>query len=114
VATGLVRWQPTSGDLSILWRSSVRYTTALVVALFPFIFLFDEALELSFSPVLPAIILLIVAMIVLPFALVEWRARTLHRRKKDHAVHLARAGQSSWAALGVAFVWLLLWLSLGV
>lgn len=108
------QWQATSGDLTILWRSSVRLTTALVIALFPFIFFFDEALELSFSPVLPAIVLLIVLLIAVPFALVEVRARHLRRREKDHAVHIARSGQTSWALLGLSILWFLLWLSLGV
>lgn len=92
----------------------MRFATALVIALFPFIFLFDEALQLSFSPVLPAIIVLIVLLIAVPFGLVELRARRMRKHEKDHAVRIARSGQSSWALLGLSIAWFLLWLSLGV
>ena len=97
-----------------LWKASRQWTAAIVLALFPFLFILDESAELPLSPVLPGLVVLVLLIIGLPFALVELRAR--HYRNKDPEWQAKRALKAvgvSRAALGIAAVWVLVWFAVG-
>jgi hypothetical protein len=98
------------------WRAARLWTSALVVALFPFLFIVDRVVATRLSPVLPGLAVLLLAILVLPFALMEvslWRFRRKERdlgwqsRKAARSVHNART------ALVIALVWLGLWFAVG-
>lgn len=101
------------GDLALLWRNSIRYATALAIAAFPFVFFLDEAATLPFSPVLPGLLGLVLIMVFLPLAVVEVRVRRLKDAEAARA-GILRSVQGSWACMGVAIVWLLVWFSWGL
>ncbi len=100
--------------LDNLWWSSKRWVAAAVVAVFPLVFIIDEAVDLAFSPVLPSILALALLVILLPFGVMELRWRRLAKKnaQKRHDTAL-RGRQSANAAFVVAIVWFLLWLALG-
>ena len=97
-----------------LWKASRQWTAAIVLALFPFLFILDEAVELPVSPVLPGLVVLVLLILVLPFALVEVRARRFRRKDPEWQARAAlKAVGVSRAALGIAAVWLLVWFAVG-
>jgi hypothetical protein len=97
-----------------LWRASRQWTAALVLAAFPLLFILDEAATFSLSPVLPGLAVSVLLIILLPFLLVEVRARRYRRKDVDwQARHAAKAVSTSRAALVVAGVWVLLWFAVG-
>lgn len=110
---------PTEGHLlqeaSQRWRMSRRYALATVVALFPLIFILDEAVAFGFSPVLPGMLVLALLLVVLPFPIMEW---SQHReRRGGHAgaaVRLHRQQATSRFVAGAAWAWFGLWFVLGV
>jgi hypothetical protein len=95
-----------------LWRASKRGTAAVVTGLFPFIFIIDGRVDLAFSPVLPALLSLVIVAIVLPFLLMEGGTRIVRR-----SLHIRRrslkALQTSNFTLGIAIAWFVLWMALG-
>jgi hypothetical protein len=95
-----------------LWWASKRGTVAVVIGVFPFIFLIDERIDLAFSPVLPALLILVVLAIVLPFLLMEAGTRMV-RRRRDIRSRSLKARQTANVLLGIAAAWLVLWLALG-
>lgn len=97
-----------------LWKAARTWTAAIVLALFPVLFIVDQGIDLSLSPVLPGLAVLLLLIVALPFLLVEVRTRRF-RRKDAHwqEVRALRAVGLARAALGVAAVWLLLWFMVG-
>lgn len=97
------------------WKGAKRYAAAVVVALFPVVFLLDHAVHWSFSPVLPGLLVLAVAVLALPMALMEFVRRRARHRASDvrrlRAERLARHGR--WA-LVLAFAWLAGWFTWGI
>lgn len=100
--------------LDHLWWSSKRWVAAFVVAVFPLVFIIDEAVDLAFSPVLPGIVALAVLVVLLPFGVMElrWRRLAKANAQKRHDTAL-RGRQTANAAFVVAVAWLLIWLALG-
>ena len=97
-----------------LWRASKQWSAALVLALFPFLFILDEAVELPLSPVLPGLVALFVLLIVLPFLLTEMRVRRYRRKDAEWQVrHAAKSARSSRSAMVAALVWVLVWFAVG-
>jgi hypothetical protein len=97
-----------------LWKSSRHWTAAVVLALFPVLFILDDAVDLPISPVLPGLAVLAVLIVVLPFAILEVRSRRY--RRKDAAwqeKHALKAVGFARAAFAIAGVWLLLWFMVG-
>lgn len=97
-----------------LWKAARHWTAAIVLFLFPVLFLLDGALDLPVSPVLPGLVVLAALIVLLPFALVEVRQRRYRRKPADwqernalKAVGLARA------AFAVSAVWVLAWFLVG-
>jgi hypothetical protein len=100
--------------LAPLWRAARRWTAAVVLAAFPFLFILDRAGRFPVSPVLPGLVALFVTLLVLPFVLVEVRARRYRRKDLEWQARKAlRAVQVSNAALGVAALWLVAWFAVG-
>ncbi|HJQ93032.1 MAG TPA: hypothetical protein VJ874_01970 [Candidatus Thermoplasmatota archaeon] len=100
--------------LAPLWQSSKLWTAALVLALFPFLFILDGAVDLGLSPVLPGVAALFVLLVGLPFLLTEARARRYRRRDADWQVlHAAKAVKASRSAAVAALVWLVAWFAVG-
>lgn len=96
--------------LAPLWKAARRWTAAVVLAAFPFLFLVDRWVHWPVSPVLPGLVALALLIVVLPFALVElsaWRYRrhdlAWQERRAAKSVQVARA------AVAVAAVWLVAW-----
>jgi hypothetical protein len=113
-AEAAARAARTAAVLAPLWRASRRWTAAVVLAAFPFLFILDRAGRFPVSPVLPGLVLLLVLIVALPIALVEVRARRYRRRDLGWPARRAlRAVQVSNAALGVAAVWLVAWFAVG-
>ncbi len=100
--------------VSPLWKASRQWTAAVVLALFPFLFILDEAGEFPISPVLPGLLVLAVLIVALPFLLVEARARRYRKKALDwQAQRAVKAIAVSRTALGLAVVWLLVWFAVG-
>lgn len=100
--------------LTPLWRAARRWTTAAVLAAFPFLFIVDRAGRFPVSPVLPGLAVLLLAIVALPFLIVEVRARRFRRRDLEwQAGKAARALQASNTALIVAAVWCIAWFAVG-
>ncbi len=98
----------------LLWRASRRWTTALVVALFPLLFILDKRTDAAFSPVLPGLVTLVALILAVPFLLTELFGR-LHR-KKEPTVRERKAVQlDQWGNLAriMAFLVFLAWLAWG-
>src|SRR5688572_30634630 len=72
-----------------LWRASKQWSAAIVLALFPFLFILDEAVELPLSPVLPGLVVLFVILVALPFLLTEVRVRRYRRKDAEWQVRHA-------------------------
>jgi hypothetical protein len=97
-----------------LWKASKQWSAALVLALFPFLFILDEAVELPLSPVLPGLVALFALLIVLPFLLTEVRVRRYRRKDAAWQVrHAAKSARSSRSAMVAALVWVLVWFAVG-
>src|SRR5688572_33251352 len=97
-----------------LWRASKLWSAALVLALFPFLFILDEAVELPLSPVIPGLVLLFVLLVGLPFALTEVRVRRFRRKDAEWQVRqAAKALRSSRSAAVAALVWTIVWFAVG-
>lgn len=97
-----------------LWKASRQWTAAIVLALFPVLFILDEAVDLPLSPVLPGLVVLVVLILVLPFILVELRVRRYRNKDSEWQARSAlRAVGVSRAALGIAAVWVLVWFAVG-
>jgi hypothetical protein len=97
-----------------LWKASRSWTAAIVLALFPFLFLVDGVVDLPVSPVLPGLALLFLLIVGLPFALVELASRRYRRKGADwQEAHALKAVNVSRGALSLAAVWLLLWFAVG-
>lgn len=97
-----------------LWSSSRQWSAAVVLALFPLLFIVDDLVELPLSPVLPGLAALLLLIVGLPFLLMEVRDRRY--RRKDAVWQQKRALKAvgvSRAALTVAAVWVLLWFVVG-
>jgi uncharacterized membrane protein len=107
-----IAYTPT--DRSFLWRSSVRYVAAVVVALFPFLFYLDDAVRWPLSPMLPGLGILFLIAVAAPLAVTEIRARRVRRSETHEAARLLRSANTSWAALGIALIWFALWLAGGL
>lgn len=100
--------------LAPLWKASRQWTTAVVLALFPFLFIIDELVELPLSPVLPGLVLLFVLFVGLPFLLVEVRARRFRRKAADWQARRAlKAVNVSRSAMVAALAWVLVWFAVG-
>ena len=97
-----------------LWRASKQWSAALVLALFPFLFILDGAVELPLSPVLPGLVVLFVLLVTLPFLLTELRVRRYRRKDAEWQVrHASKAARSSRSAMIAALVWVLVWFAVG-
>lgn len=97
-----------------LWRASKYWTAAIVLAVFPALFLLDHVVELPLSPVLPGLVVLLLLIIGLPFAIMEVRSRRFRRKDADwQEKHALKALGLARAACTVAAVWLLLWFMVG-
>lgn len=97
-----------------LWRAARLWTAALVLALFPVLFIVDRAIETPLSPVLPGLAFFFLLIVGLPFLFLELAQRRY--RRKDlawQALHAARWAQNGRAALVLAGVWLALWFAVG-
>jgi hypothetical protein len=113
-AEAAARAARTAAVLAPLWRASRRWTAAVVLAAFPFLFILDRAGRFPVSPVLPGLVVLLLLILALPIALVEARSRRYRRRDIEWQARRAlRAVQMSNAALGVAAVWLVAWFAVG-
>ena len=85
-----------------------------MLALFPLLFIVDDAVELPLSPVLPGLAALLLLIVGLPFALMEVRDRRYRRKDADWQQKRAlKAVGVSRAALALAAVWVLLWFVVG-
>lgn len=96
------------------WRAARRWTAAVVLALFPLLFIVDRAVETRLSPVLPGLALLLLLLLGLPFVLMEAAAR--RHRGRDlawRARKAARSAQNARSALVAAAVWVGLWFAVG-
>jgi hypothetical protein len=94
-----------------LWRSAKALTMAVVTALFPFLFILDGIVHWRLSPVLPGLLLLLVAVIGLPFLLLEVFAREWRAAPVEARLHrIARVRTVSRVALGISAAWFLVWL----
>jgi hypothetical protein len=97
-----------------LWKSARQWTAAIVLAVFPFLFILDERSAFPVSPVLPGLVILALLVIGLPFLIVEVRSRRFRRKDADwQAARALKAVGLSRAALGIAAVWLLIWFAAG-
>lgn len=97
-----------------LWRGALRWSAAVVVALFPIIFIVDQRVETPLSPVLPGLVVLALLIILLPLGLWEVAARMMRRREAARRVFKAeRFQQTGRTAFVAALVWFGLWLALG-
>lgn len=97
-----------------VWRASRRWTVAVVLALFPFLFIVDRAIETRLSPVLPGLVVLFLLVLVLPFAFTEVVARRYRRRELSWQTKRAdRLVQTGRTAMIVAAIWLVLWFAVG-
>lgn len=97
-----------------LWKASRQWTAAVVLALFPALFILDEAGDFPVSPVLPGLIGLAILIVLLPFILVELRVRRFRRKDLDwQAQRAVKAVGVSRTALGLAAVWVLVWFAVG-
>lgn len=97
-----------------LWQASKQWSAAFVLALFPFLFILDEAVELPLSPVLPGLVFLFVLLVALPFLVTEVRVRRYRRKDAEWQVrHAAKAARSSRSAMVAALVWVLVWFAVG-
>jgi uncharacterized membrane protein len=97
-----------------LWRASKQWAAALVLALFPFLFILDEAVELPLSPVLPGLVVLFVILVAFPFLLTEVRVRRYRRKDAEWQVRrAAKAARASRSAMVAALVWVLVWFAVG-
>jgi len=100
--------------LGPLWKAARRWTAALVLAAFPFLFILDGPVHWPVSPVLPGLLVLGLILVALPFLLVEARERRYRRKDAEwQARHAARAVQTANAALLVAAAWLVAWFLVG-
>lgn len=100
--------------LAPLWKASRQWTAAVVLALFPVLFILDEAGQFPVSPVLPGLVVLAVLIVALPFILVELRARRYYRKDMEWQVRrAAKAIGVSRTALGIAAAWVLVWFAVG-
>lgn len=97
-----------------LWRASKQWSAAVVLALFPFLFILDEAVELPLSPVLPGLLVLFVLLVALPFPLTEVRVRRYRRKDAEWQVrHAAKSARTSRSWMVAALVWVLVWFAVG-
>lgn len=113
-AEAALRAARTATVLVPLWRASKMWTAAIVLALFPCLFIVDRVVETRLSPVLPGLAVLLLLILALPFALVELAARRYRRKDAEwQARHAVRAHQNGRTALVVAAVWVALWFAVG-
>lgn len=97
-----------------LWAASRHWTAAVVLALFPALFMVDVVVELPVSPVLPGLAVLLLLIVGLPFAIMEVRGRRYRRKDADwQERHAMKALGVARAAFALAAVWLLLWFMVG-
>lgn len=97
-----------------LWRGARHWSAALVVAVFPVVFIVDQRIETSLSPVLPGLVVLAVFIVLLPLAVWELAARLTRRREPERRrLKAERFQQTGRTAVVVALVWFGLWLALG-
>ena len=97
-----------------LWKAAKSWTAAVVLALFPFLFIVDDLVDLPLSPVLPGLVVLLALILVLPFAIMEVRGRRYRRKDADwQEKHALKAVGIARAAVAVAGAWLLLWFMVG-
>src|SRR5690242_2878352 len=68
-AEAAARAARTAAVLTPLWRAARRWTAAVVLAAFPFLFILDRAGRFPVSPVLPGLVLLFALLLVLPILL---------------------------------------------
>jgi len=84
------------------------------VALFPFLFILDERVAFSLSPVLPGLLFLAILIIFLPFAWMSlWVVRNRRNSPELKTKHAARLDQLTNLGRVLAFVWFIAWLALG-
>lgn len=97
-----------------IWRGARRWSAALVVAAFPFLFIIDAAVETRLSPVLPGILVLCLLIVALPPLLSEAARRlALNHSDSARARKVETFMLNGRTALIVAFVWFAAWLALG-
>jgi hypothetical protein len=97
-----------------LWKAARQWTAAVVLALFPLLFIIDEVVELPLSPVLPGLVFLFILLVGLPFVLVEVRSRRYRRKDAEwQARHAAKAVRTSRSAMVAALIWLIAWFAVG-
>ena len=100
--------------LAPLWRAARAWTAAIVLALFPFLFIVDRVVETRLSPVLPGLAVLLLLILALPFLLIELANRRYRRKdpawQERHALQATNRGRT---AVIVAAVWVGLWFAVG-
>ncbi len=97
-----------------LWRASRRWTVAVVLALFPVLFIVDASVHLPVSPVLPGLVVLLLLILALPFVLAEAGNRRFRRKPLDwQARKASRAAKAGRTAMIVAAVWVAAWFAVG-
>lgn len=103
-------------DLRLVWRASRHAVAAVVIALFPFLFILDKAVHWPMSPVVPGLGLLALGILLAPFAAMEVLGRILRGQQDPVARHrkARRLLHATKVAVVVALVWLAAWISLGV
>lgn len=85
-----------------------------MVAVYPLLYLVDDATDWSWSPVLPGITVLAIAWMALPFLLAEFINRRWRRLEADRkAAKLNRYYLGARGALLSAALWFFVWISLG-
>ena len=100
--------------LAPLWQAARRWTGAIVIFLFPVLFILDESVDLPLSPVIPGLALLFLLILGLPFLIMEVWARRYRRKETDWQVeHAERLKRNGRTALVVSLVVLGLWFAVG-
>ena len=93
-----------------LWRAARLWTAAVVLALFPVVFIVDDVVETSLSPVLPGMVVLVLLILGLPFLLAEVSSRRYRRKDLDwQGKRAVRSAHNARSALVLAAVWVVVW-----
>lgn len=92
------------------WLQARRYATAGAIAAFPFLFIFDDARSGGVSPVLPGLLVILVAWLLIPP--ISWELARRFRKPPEPS-KLRRQAGTARAAILVAAIWFTLWLAVG-
>ena len=96
----------------LAWRAARRFTAALVIALFPALFLLDQHVGWPVSPVLPGLAVLALLVVLLPFGVAEVIGRRARRTKDAQRLQARqhRLDVTTKVFLGLAWLWFMVWL----